>query len=256
MKYLALYLLFSIFLTFFAHIYHPFIMEANRFVVRSVVFLSSPVTGLLNSVKVLTDRYVVLINVKKENEALKSRLERLEFENRILLSRKCKSGGINDEYHNLVKAKFKFKNNFNIDYIFVKPDKPINIKKNNCSVFSLRMRLIGMIERKEGDFYLAKTVFSRSFVADVYIKSDNLTYRALFIGDLYRPKAEFLDPKARIKEGSPVYTSGAFGVFPPESFIGRVGSISSVNNYYNVAYVDIDKSFFNDWDVFVVCIKK
>ncbi len=256
MKYLAFYLLFSIFFTFFARIYHPFIVETNRYLIKSIVFISYPVTSFLDKVKVFTDRYVMLVGLKKENERLKDEITKLEFENRLLAASKCTPQRTLSINRNIVRGRFKFKNNFNIDYIFIKLGRPINLQKNYCSVFSKRMKLVGMIEKKEGDFYLAKTVFNRSFVADVYILSDNITYRALFIGDLYRPKAEFLDPKAKVRIGSPVYTSGTFGVFPRGSFIGRVSSVSNVNNYYDVAYIKIDKSFFNDWDVFAVCIKK
>ncbi len=256
MKYIALYLLFSIILTFFARLYRPLIDYANRYIVESIVLISYPVTSFLDDVKVFTDRYLVVLNQKKENELLKKRIVQLELENKFLKAQHCAPAREPGLKGGIIRGKFKFKNNFNIDFMFIQLEKPVDLKHHNCSVFSTDMHLIGKLIKHKGSFWVAKTVFNSSFVADAYIVSNGLTYRALFIGNLYKPKAEFLDPNAVIKIGSKVYASGAFGVFPRGSFIGRVSSVTNVNNYYKVAYVSIDKSFFNQWNVYVVCIKK
>ncbi len=255
MKYVVIYIIFAIFLTFFSYVYKPFLNMVNREVVRNIVFISYPVTSFLDFIKELSDKYVLLLDVKKENETLKKKIIQLELKNNSLQNRNCAKTRAS-KYHNVFKAKFKFKNNFNIDYIFLYVDGDLNLHKDSCSVFSKKMNLVGVVYKKEKDFYIAKTVFNHSFVADSYIISDNNTYRALFIGDLYKPQAEFLTPSAKIKIGSSVYTSGEFGVFPKSSFIGKVAGITNINNYYKVVYISIDKSFFNDWNLFVICIKK
>ncbi len=255
MKYVITYIVFAVFLTFFSYVYKPFIGLANKYVIKNVVFISYPVTSVLDSVKEFSDKYLVLIDVKKENAALRKKIVQLKIRNNMLKNSNCQKPSLNIN-RNVFKAKFKFKNNFNIDFIFLYVDGKLDLSSNNCSVFTNKMNLVGFIYKKEKNFYVAKTVFNHSFVADSYIVSDNETYRALFIGDLYRPQAEYLTPNADIKPGSYVYTSGAFGVFPKGSFIGKVKNVSNVNNYYKVAYVSIDKNFFNDWNLFVICIRK
>ncbi len=255
MKYVVTYIVVAIFLTFFSYVYKPFVNFANRQIIKNIVFLSYPVTDLLDTTKEFTDKYVLLMHVKKENAILKKKIIQLKIRNNMLENMGCKKSSFRNN-RKILKAKFKFKNNFNIDFIFLYVEGNLNLSKNNCSIFTNNMNLVGLIYKKEKDYYVAKTVFNRSFVADSYIVSDNKTYRALFIGDLYKPQAEFLTPNAKIKPGSYVYASGAFNVFPKGSLIGRVKSISNINNYYKVAYVSIDKNFFNDWNLFVICIKK
>ncbi len=255
MKYAIIYLLVSIFLTFFAYVYNPFVTTVNKALINNIVFVSRPVVNLLDYVKELSDNYILLFDLKKENMALKRKILALKIKNSMLENRKCDNkAAIRKE--NIFKAKFKFKNNFNIDYIFLYVKGKPDLSDNNCSVFSKNMNLVGIVYKKENGGYIAKTVFNHSFVADSYIVSDNKTYRALFIGDLYRPKAEFLTPNAKIKPGSYVYASGEFNVFPKGSLIGKVTDVANINNYYKIAYVSIDKGFFNDWDLFVICIKK
>ena len=255
MKYIIIYFVCSVLLTLFSYVYKPFITLSNRKIISSIVFVSYPVIGLLDGINDLSGRYLFLLNVEKKNAALEKKLIRLELQNKLLQHQTCVSSKFQQK-KGIFKAQFKFKNNFNIDYIFLHIKKNLDLKKDSCSVFSNNMNLVGIIIKKKKDFYIAKTVFNHSFAADSYIVSDNSTYRALFIGDLYNPHAEFLSPNAKIKAGSFIYTSGAFGVFPKGSLIGRVVRTGNVNNYYKVAYIHVDKKFFNDWNMFVVCIKK
>ncbi len=257
MKYVALYVILSVFLTLFSYIYKPFVVEANRFIVRNVVFISYPVVNFCESIKDFSDKYLFLVSVKKENSILRKKIIKLELENRLLVRESGKkSSPTLFKEGKIFKAKFKFKNNFNIDYIFLKTDRRLNLKDNSCIVLSNNMNVVGIVEKRSKDFYIAKTIFNNSFVVDSYILSDNSTYRALFIGDLYKPKVEFLDTRAYIKKGSLVYTSGEFGIFPKSLLLGSVVGTSNINNYYKIAYISVDKSFLNDWNVFITCIKK
>ncbi len=255
MKFVVFYIIAAVFLSFFSYTYNFVVKEVNRTVLNYAVAVSSPVNNVLIGIKDGVSRYLMLVGVEEENRLLKKEVATLKIKSGYLCNEKSVKNKKLAGYK-LIKSKFGFKSNLQISYIVLKPNKKLNLDRNNCFILSDNLNLIGSIEKKQRDFYLAKTVFNSDFVVDVYIKSDNATYRALLIGDMYKPKAEFLDPNVSIDAGSPVYTSGEFGIYPKNIFIGRVNKVKMVNSYYKVAYIDVDKGFFNSYDMFVICKKK
>ncbi len=221
----------------------------------TIVTISYPTTKALTYVQHFIDKYVILVNIQKENEALKMKLAKCKLYSSLLnerLSNLAKKTPLK-----LIRVPYSFKGNFKTDSIYLRITKEIDLKKRYCTVLSKNLNLVGMIEKRAGkNIYIAKTVFNPSFVADVYILSKKKKYRALFIGNPYLPKAEFLDPNVDIQDGNKVYTTGNFEVYPPNIFLGTVSSIKNVNGYYKIAYINIDRGFFNSWKVFVLCRKK
>ncbi|WP_022670453.1 rod shape-determining protein MreC [Hippea alviniae] len=222
--------------------------KVKNIVKESIVITSLPVSKGLNEIQRLINEYLVLISVQKENEHLRKQLTKCMLE--------CKNKDKNDS--NIQEASFSFKGNFDSTTIYLRTAKELNIKKNYCFVLEDNMHLVGIVkERIKNHIYKAYTVFNPSFVADVKIVGDdNQTFRALYMGNEYSPKVEFLDPNVEVKEGDSVYTTGEMGIFPPNLFIGTVKRVKSVNGYYKVAFVDIKRSFFNKWKVLIVCRKK
>lgn len=214
---------------------------------ESIVITSLPVSKGLNEIQRLIDEYLILISVQKENEQLKKELT------------KCLAGCKNRENKTKVQqAQFSFKGNFDSTTIYLRTAKELNLKKNYCFVLEDNMHLVGIVKEKiKNHIYMAYTVFNPSFVADVKIVGDdNQTFRALYMGNEYSPKVEFLDPNVNVKKEDKVYTSGEMGIFPPNLFIGTVKKVKDVNGYYKVAFVDIKRSFFNKWKVLIVCRKR
>ncbi len=220
-----------------------------------IVTISYPTTKTLAHVQHFIDEYVILINAQKENENLRIKLTKCELYLNLL--NKKTDNSTRKMPFKLMHVPYSFKSDFKTDSIYLRITKKMDLKKQYCVVLSKKLSLIGIVEKKTGKYiYSATTVFNPAFVADVYILSNNKKYRALFIGSPYLPKAEFLDPNVDIHEGDRVYTSGNFDVYPPNIFLGTVSSIKNINGYYKIAYINIDKGFFNSWKVFVLCRKK
>ena len=233
----------------------PFLIRvAKKRVENMIVITSYPATKILTYTQNLINSYILLVDAQKENRALKRKLAMCKIYNSMLnkeVSEKHK------DTFRLLQAPFSFKGNFKTDRIYLRLDKKLSLKRNSCVVLSNKLSLIGIIDKKTGkNTYSAKTVFNPSFVADTFILSDNNRFKALFLGNPFLPKVEFLDPNVQVKAGDRVYTSGDFGVYPPGLYIGTVSSVKDVNGYYKLAYINIDRSFFNSWKVFVLCIKK
>ncbi len=256
---MRLVILYAALALFFNIIFSTF-PEAGRFASRGltkfIVLVSYPTTKVLSWTQNLINNYVILINTQRENKNLKEKLAKCELYANIL-KKELKDRESEKETFRLIEAPFTFKSNFKTDFIFLRINKNIDLNKDYCFVLSNKLSLIGIISKKTGkNIYSAKTVFNPNFTADVSILSNNKRYKALFIGNPYKPKAEFLDPNVQINKGDSVYTSGDFGVYPPGLFIGTVESIKNVNGYYKVAYLNIDRDFFNNWKVFVLCKKR
>ena len=254
MRIFLIYVLIALLINITANTLPSLVNIAKRNLLNLIVLTSYPAAKTLTYSQNLINRYIVLVNAQKENKSLREKLAMCKIYGNILQKK------LNNQIKNnfrLLEAPFSFKGNFKTDKIYLRITKKINPFKNYCIVLSNKLSLIGLIDKKTGkDIYSAKSVFNPSFVADVFILSNNKRYKALFLGHPYLPKVEFLDPNVEIKKGNKVYTSGDFGIFPPGLFIGSVSSVKDINGYYKLAYIDIDRSFFNSWKVFVLCKKK
>ncbi len=222
---------------------------------NTIVTISYPATKTLTYVQHFIGEYAILVNTQKENEVLRIKLAKCELYSNLIsekLNNFTKKTSLK-----LMRVPYSFKGNFKTGSIYLRIAKKIDLRNRYCIVLSKNLNLVGIMEKRTGkNIYSAKTVFNPSFVADVYILSKKKKYRALFIGNPYLPKAEFLDPNVDIHDGDRVYTSGNFDVYPPNIFLGTVSSIKNVNGYYKIAYINIDRRFFNSWKVFVLCRKK
>ncbi|AEA33443.1 rod shape-determining protein MreC [Hippea maritima] len=256
MRWILIYIVVAFLLNVTVNVYPPAANFLQKGVFSVLMGLSYPISKGLSVVQEGINKYLVLISTEEENRSLKFQLSKCILINKELTKfRFIKSSDIPQD--NLLEATFSFKGNFRSDEIYLYINKKLNLNKNYCFVLSDKLSLVGIIKDNiRGDIYSAETVFNPSFVADVFIKSDNSTYKALFIGSEYSPKVEFLDPNVKVKQGDKVFTTGALNIYPYGLFIGRVISIDDVNGYYKVAHLKIDRSFFNNWKVFVLCRKK
>ena len=254
MRWLIIYLTISFLLSAGVFVYPVFLNLINKTVSNLIIFTSLPTSKGLFILQKNINKYLLLISVSQENQKLKQELSQCKL-NLLTYIRKPIDNSTNPL--KLIEATFTFKGNFETDYIYLKPQKPIDIKRNNCFVLSEELSLIGIIQKsKKNGIYIAKTIFNPSFVADVFIPDNETDNKALFIGGKFYPTVEFLDPNVKIKEGDRVYTSGDFAIYPPGLLIGTIYKIKNVNGYYKMAYVKIDRGFFNKWKVFLVCRKK
>ncbi len=254
MKAFLIYLVLAIFINIIASSMPSLIKVAKNHVENLIVFASYPATKILTSTQSLINSYILLVDAQKENRTLKKKLAMCKIYNNML--KKEVSEKHKDTFR-LLQAPFTFKGNFKTDRIYLRLTKELNLKGDSCAVLSNKLSLIGIIDKKTGkNTYTAKTVFNPSFVADVFILSENKRFKALFLGNPFLPKVEFLDPNVQVKAGDKVYTSGDFGVYPPGLYIGKVSSVKDVNGYYKLAYINIDRDFFNSWKVFVLCKEK
>ena len=234
----------------------PVNKSVRRGFTHLIVITSYPTTKTLAYAQHIIDEYIILISTQKENEKLKIKLAKCELYS-DLLKQKLGNPAKKGSSLKLMEVPYSFKSNFETDSIYLRIIRKIDLKKQYCTVLSKKLSLIGIVEKRTGKYiYRAKTVFNPAFVADVYILSNKKKYRALFIGNPYLPKAEFLDPNVEIHEGDKVYTSGNFGVYPPNLLLGTVSSIKNINGYYKIAYINIDRGFFNNWKVFILCKRK
>jgi len=254
MRAFLIYIVLTVFINIIANSMPFLVRIAKERVENLIVITSYPATKILTYTQNLVNSYILLTDAQKENKTLKRKLAMCRLYNSMLkkeISEKHK------DTFRLLQAPFSFKGNFKTDRIYLRLDKELNLKRDSCVVLSNKLSLIGIIDKKTGkNTYSAKTVFNPSFTADVFILSDNNRFKALFLGNPFLPKVEFLDPNVCIKSGDGVYTSGDFGVYPPGIYIGRVSSVKDVNGYYKLAYLNIDRSFFNSWKVFILCKKK
>ena len=256
MRLILLYVVLALFLNIIFNAFPPVGKFVNRGLTNFILFVSYPTTKALSWSQNLINNYVVLMNTQSENRKLKEKLAKCELYANVL-KKKLDDSEKEQETFKLIEAPFTFKSNFKTDFIYLRISKRIDLNKNYCFVLSNKLTLVGIISKRTGkNIYSAKTVFNPSFTADVFILSNNKRYKALFIGNPYTPKAEFLDPNVKIKEGDGVYTSGDFDVYPPGLFLGTVQSIKNVNGYYKVAYLNISRDFFNSWKVLVLCKKR
>ncbi len=233
----------------------PFVIKAAKNRVENLIVITSyPITKALTYTQSLINSYVLLVDAQKENKALKKKLAMCRIYSSML---KKEMSDKSKNVFRLLEAPFSFKGNFKTDRIYLRVDKKLNLERYSCVVLSNKLSLIGIIDKKTGKkIYSAKTVFNPSFVADAFILSNNQQFKALFLGNPFLPKVEFLDPNVQIKVDDKVYTSGDFGVYPPGLYIGSVSSVKDINGYYKLAYVNIDRTFFNSWKVFILCKKK
>lgn len=257
MKYLLASLVLSFFLTIFFNLYESFLYSLRTFTIDVTVFIEKPIYTAVNRLKELNNDYILLINTEQENRLLKKHMANLEIKNKFLQS-SCKDKHSLKNYSSLhlILGRFGLKANFIIDKLYIVPNKKLNLSRNDCVVLSRKLKLIGIVSKKDGNGYSAKTVFDSDFIADVYIKHKDNRYRSFFMGGKYDGIAKFLDPESKISPGDAVYTSGVFGKYPTGIEIGKVKSVINKNNYYKIAKVSIDRSFFNDYNIYVLCKKR
>ncbi len=254
MKLIGIYIILATLMNITYALFPRFISSLRNDFTQLVIDISYPITKTLSVSQDIVDKYLILVNVQEENKELKRELAKCRIYNDILQKK------INDKNKNtfrLLSVPFSFKGNFKTDTIYLHIERKLDLDKKYCVVLSEKLGLIGIIEKKTGkNVYSAKTVFNPSFVADVFILSNKKRYKALFIGNPYLPKVEFLDPNVDVNENDAVYTSGDFNIYPPGLYIGKVSSVKDVSGYYKMAYIKIDRSFFNNWKVFVLCRRK
>jgi len=256
MRLILLYVLLTLFFNIIFNTFPTLDKLVSRGLTKFIVLISYPATKALGWSQNLINDYVILINVQRENRSLKEKLAKCELYANIL-KKDLEDNQRGKETFRLTEASFTFKSNFKTDFIYLRINKKIDINNNYCFVLSDKLALIGIVSKKTGkNIYAAKTVFNPNFTADVFILHNNKRYKALFIGNPYTPKAEFLDPNVQINKGNGVYTSGDFNVYPPGLFIGTVETVKNINGYYKVAYLNINRDFFNSWKVFVLCKKR
>lgn len=256
MKYLLISLILSFVLTLFSYLYDPFLYGMRTFIINVTVFIEKPIYTVVNRLKELSNDYILFVNTEQENRLLKNNIVNLEIKNHFLQS-SCKNKHSLDNYTSLhlILGRFGLKANFIIDKLYIVPNKKLDLSRNSCVVLSRKLKLIGVVSKKNGNGYNVKTVFNSDFVADVYIKHKNSRYRSFFMGSEYGGIAKFLDPESKINAEDGVYTSGVFGKYPPGIEIGKVKSIIN-KNYYKIAKISIDRSFFNDYNIYVLCERR
>lgn len=257
MKYLLASLVLSFFLTLFFNLYESFLYSLHTFTINVTVFIEKPIYTAVNKLKELNNDYILLINTEQENGFLKKHIANLEIKNKFLQS-SWKNNHSLENYSSLhlILGRFGLKANFIIDKLYIVPNKKLDLSRNSCVVLSRKLKLIGIVNKKEGSGYSVKTVFDNNFVADVYVEHKDNRYRSFFMGGKYDGIAKFLDPESKIRPGDAVYTSGVFGKYPAGIEIGTVKSVINKNDYYKIAKVSIDRSFFNDYNIYVLCKKR
>jgi len=256
MKYLLASLILSFFLTLFSHIYEPFFYGIHTFTINVAVFIEKPIYTVVNRLKELSNDYILLVNTEQENRLLNNHIANLEIKNHLLQS-SCKNNHSLDNYASLhlILGRFGLKANFLIDKLYIVTDKRLDLARNSCVVLSRKLKLIGVVNKKDGNGYDVKTVFNSDFLADVYIEHKDSRYRAFFMGSKYGGIVKFFDSESKINAKDGVYTSGVFGKYPAGIEIGKVKSIIN-KDYYKIAKISIDRSFFNDYNIYVLCKKR
>ncbi|OSS42700.1 hypothetical protein DESAMIL20_583 [Desulfurella amilsii] len=223
------------------------------FVSRGILYIADPIetSGFytLDSIANIVKNYIALQNAQTENFRLKSKVNKLTLENKMLQAKLHNLNVLANSH--LIKCPFVFKDFSNINYIYIKSNAPAKDILNK-TVVSQKLNIVGTVESKVGNLYKVKTVFNSNFVADCFIINNGKYFRGIFKGSLNEPKIEFLNTQSFIQKNNLVVTSGLIGNMPPNINVGTIEKIYEVRGFYKIALVKIDKTFLNDSFVYVV----